>query len=53
MKQIAEFLKTTVIGGLFVLLPVLLLYMLLSEALAAGRGIGDTHRRPVSKGGVR
>ena len=33
MKQIVEFLKTTVIGGLFVLLPVLLLYMLLAEAL--------------------
>ena len=33
MKQIADFLKMTVIGGLFVLLPVLLLYMLLSEAL--------------------
>ena len=33
MKQIADFLKTTVIGGLFVLLPVLLLYMLLAEAL--------------------
>ena len=33
MKQIAEFLKMTVIGGLFVLLPVLLLYMLLAEAL--------------------
>ena len=33
MKQIAEFLKTTVIGGLFVLLPVLLLSMLLAEAL--------------------
>ncbi len=33
MKQIAEFLKTTVIGGLFVLLPVLLLYMFLAEAL--------------------
>jgi len=33
MKQFADFLKTTVIGGLFVLLPVLLLYMLLAEAL--------------------
>ncbi|MEN8808410.1 MAG: hypothetical protein ABF291_13090 [Desulfobacterales bacterium] len=33
MKQIAEFLKMTVIGGLFVLLPVLLLSMLLAEAL--------------------
>jgi uncharacterized membrane protein len=33
MKQIVEFLKTTVIGGLFILLPVLLLFMLLSEAL--------------------
>ena len=33
MKQIVEFMKTTVIGGLFVLLPVLLLYMLLAEAL--------------------
>ena len=33
MKQFVDFLKTTVIGGLFVLLPVLLLYMLLAEAL--------------------
>ena len=33
MKQITDFLKTTVIGGLFLLLPVLLLYMLLTEAL--------------------
>ncbi len=33
MKQMVDFLKTTVIGGLFVLLPVLLLYMLLAEAL--------------------
>ena len=33
MKQIVELMKTTVIGGLFVLLPVLLLYMLLAEAL--------------------
>jgi uncharacterized membrane protein len=33
MKQIVDFLKTTVIGGLFVLLPVLLIFMLLAEAL--------------------
>ena len=33
MKQLLEFLKTTAIGGLFVLLPVLLLYLLLAEAL--------------------
>jgi len=33
MKQLIEFFKTTVMGGLFVLLPVLLLYMLLSQAL--------------------
>jgi uncharacterized membrane protein len=33
MKQLIEFLKTTAMGGLFVLLPVLLLYLLLSEAL--------------------
>ena len=33
MKQMAEFLKTTVMGGLFVLLPVLLIFMLLAEAL--------------------
>ena len=33
MKQLTEFLKTTILGGLFVLLPVLLLYLLLSEAL--------------------
>ena len=33
MKNLLEFLKTTAMGGLFVLLPVLLLYLLLSEAL--------------------
>lgn len=33
MKQLLEFLKTTAMGGLFVLLPVLLLYLLLVEAL--------------------
>jgi uncharacterized membrane protein len=33
MKRLSEFLKTTALGGLFVLLPILLLYLLLSEAL--------------------
>jgi len=33
MKNLLEFLKTTAMGGLFVLLPILLLYLLLSEAL--------------------
>jgi uncharacterized membrane protein len=33
MKQIGEFLKTTALGGLFVMLPVLLLYLLLGEVL--------------------
>ncbi|MBW1725925.1 MAG: hypothetical protein JRJ33_11375 [Deltaproteobacteria bacterium] len=33
MKQLLEFLRTTALGGLFVLLPLLLLYLLLSEAL--------------------
>lgn len=33
MKQIGEFLKTTALGGLFVVLPVLLLYLLLGEVL--------------------
>ncbi|MBW2407189.1 MAG: hypothetical protein JRF17_07455 [Deltaproteobacteria bacterium] len=33
MKQLLEFLKPTAMGGLFVLLPVLLLYLLLAEAL--------------------
>jgi len=33
VKQIGEFLKTTALGGLFVVLPVLLLYMLLGEML--------------------
>jgi uncharacterized membrane protein len=33
MKQLLEFLKTTAVGGLFVLMPILLLYLLLSEAL--------------------
>ena len=33
MKQIANFLKTTALGGLFVLLPCLLLVMFLSEVM--------------------
>lgn len=33
MKGLSEFLKTTASGGMFVLLPVLLLYLLLAEAL--------------------
>jgi len=33
MKKLLEFLKTTLLGGLFVLLPILLLYLLLTEAL--------------------
>lgn len=33
MKRLAEFLKTTALGGLFVILPVLLLYLLLAEAV--------------------
>jgi uncharacterized membrane protein len=32
MKQLIEFLKTSALGGLFVLLPVLILYLLLAEA---------------------
>lgn len=33
MKRLVEFLKTTALGGLLVLVPVLLLYLLLSEVL--------------------
>ena len=33
MKQLYEFLKTTALGGVFAMLPVLLLYLLISEAL--------------------
>jgi uncharacterized membrane protein len=33
MKKITEFLKTTLIGGLFVLLPLILFYLLLAEML--------------------
>jgi uncharacterized membrane protein len=33
MKQLTEFLKTILVGGLFVLLPLLLLYLLLAEIL--------------------
>ena len=33
MKNVLEFLKTSIVGGLFVLLPLLLLYMLLAELL--------------------
>ncbi len=32
MKNLLEFLKTTVLGGLFVMLPILLLYLVLAEA---------------------
>ena len=33
MKQLLEFLKTTALGGLFVLLPLILFYLLLAELL--------------------
>jgi uncharacterized membrane protein len=33
MKQIGGFLKSTILGGLFVLLPVILIYLLLSEVM--------------------
>lgn len=33
MKQLTEFFKTVILGGLFVLLPLLLLYLLLDEML--------------------
>jgi len=33
MKNLMDFLKTTLIGGLFVLLPILLLYLIIAEAL--------------------
>lgn len=33
MKQLMVFLKTTAMGGLFILLPILLLYLLLAELL--------------------
>ena len=33
MEKITEFLKTTALGGIFVLVPLLLLYLLLTEAL--------------------
>lgn len=33
MKKIVEFFKTTIVGGLFVLLPVILVYLALSEVI--------------------
>ena len=39
MRTFIEFLKTTLLGGLFVLLPVLLFYLLLTEALQALVGL--------------
>jgi uncharacterized membrane protein len=33
MKNIGEFFKTTIVGGLFVLLPVILIYLALSEVI--------------------
>ncbi len=62
MKQPIEFLKTTALGGLFVLLPVLLLYLLMAEALGlivalAGpiadlfpKGTFDEIKHPVAMG---
>ena len=35
MKKIVEFFKTTIVGGLFVLLPVILVYLLISEVIGA------------------
>ncbi len=39
MRQLIEFIKTTALGGLFVLLPVLLVYLLLAEALEVVVGL--------------
>ncbi len=39
MKQLMEFLKTTAIGGLLVLLPILLLFLLLAEVMELLVGI--------------
>ncbi len=39
MRTFIEFLKTTILGGVFVLLPVLLFYLLLTEALQAIVGL--------------
>lgn len=39
MRQFGEFLKTTALGGLFVVLPVLLLYMLLGEVVGLVIGL--------------
>jgi hypothetical protein len=36
MKNIAEFMKSTLIGGLFVLLPLVLFYLILAEILEPG-----------------
>jgi len=33
VKKVVEFLKTSLVGGLFVLLPLVLFYLLLSELL--------------------
>ena len=33
MKRISDFLKTTAFGGLFVVLPLLLLFLLLAEVM--------------------
>ena len=39
MRQIIDFFKTTALGGLFVLLPVLLVYLLFAEALEVVVGL--------------
>lgn len=39
MKRLGEFLKTTALGGLFVVLPLLLLYLLLGEVMGLVIGL--------------
>ena len=47
MKNFTEFLKTSLIGGLFVLLPLILFYLLLAELLGRPR---DEMTEPVEVG---
>ena len=48
MKQLAEFLKTILVGGLFVLLPLILFYLLLAELLQLVVVLATPIAEPVS-----
>lgn len=44
MKAIADFIKSTLVGGFFVILPMLIIYLLLKETFGGGWCLPWPHR---------